>query len=233
VKKRIKVLFILALLSGVLCFGAVGALTAADKAAADDILGVYKNIETASAANTPPGYTVIVENKRFAEALKELPKDVLTGKGEPAVSINFKKGVGVKIVIKNVKNEYASLFSMYEDYVRFSGISKVQNPAEFKDMIDKNKIELQGEEKDFVVAKAWDPTKEQKDDSYALFYLDKTNWVIKKAVYFLDGVPYVEAANSYKNIGKWYVPYKIELKYKAENTSDVFLFKDYKFQESQ
>jgi hypothetical protein len=199
--------------------------------ASEDLLGVFKNIEDMSAKNTPTGYTVIIENKRFAEALKELPKDVLTGKGEPAVSVRFKKGEGVKIVILNVKNEYASLFSMYEDYLRFSGISKVQNPAEFKEIIDKGRVELQDGDKNFTVVKAWDPTKEEKDNNFALFYLDRSTWVIKKAVYYLDGVPYVEAENNYKEYGKYYLPNKIVLTYKKENSTDVFLFKNYKFQE--
>ena len=59
---------------------------------------------------------------------------------------------------------YAALFSMYEDYLRFSGISKVQNPAEFKEIIDKGKVELQNGDSVFVVMKAWDPTKEERDN---------------------------------------------------------------------
>jgi hypothetical protein len=218
-------------LTGALLMGALAGVFAAGGFASDDLAGVFKNIEEMSAKNTPAGYTVLVENKRFAEALKELPKDVLTGKGEPAVSVRFKKGEGVKIIILNVKSEYASLFSMYEDYLRFSGISKVQNPAEFKEIIDKGKVELQNGDKDFVVTKAWDPTKEEKDDNYALFYLDRSTWVIKKAVYYLDGVPYVEAENNYKEYGKYYLPNKIVLTYRKENSTDVFLFKNYKFQE--
>jgi hypothetical protein len=220
-----------ALLAHVLLLGVLAGVFAASGIASEDLLGVFKNIEEMSAKNTPPGYTVIVENKRFAEALKELPKDVLTGKGEPAVSVRFRRGEGVKIVILNVKSEYASLFSMYEDYLRFSGISKVQNPAEFKEIIDKGKVELQNGDSGFVVMKAWDPTREERDNNYALFYLDKSTWVIKKSVYFLDGAPYVEAVNSYKEYGKYYLPNKIVLTYKKENSTDVFLFKNYKFQE--
>jgi hypothetical protein len=215
----------------VLVIAVFAGLIAASAPASEDLLGVFNRIESSSAENTPTAYTVIVENKRFAEALKELPKDVLTGKGDPAVSVRFKKGDGVKIVILNVKSEYASLFSMYEDYLRFSGISKVQNPAEFKELIDKGRVELQNGDKDFIVIKAWDPTKEEKDDNFALFYLDRTTWVIKKAVYYLDGDSYVQADNSYKEFGRYYLPNKIVLTYKKENSTDVFLFKNYKFQD--
>lgn len=79
------------------------------------------------------------------------------------------------------------------------------------------------------MVKAWDPGKEEKDDNYAFFYLDNKEWVIKEAVYYLEGIPFVKAENSYKNYGKYYMPYKIVLTSLNENTSDVFLFKDYRF----
>jgi len=197
--------------------------------AQDKIRQIYDKIVEKSKANTPQAYTVTVENERFSEAMKELPQDILTGKGKPAVVIRFKKGEGFRVVIENIKQEYESLFSMYEDYFRFSGISKVQNPEEFKEIIDKGMVEYYGEKGEYVIVQAWDPEKEIKDDTYALFYLDKKNWVISKALYFLDGVPYVEAENSYREIGKYYMPFKIVLNYLNEGTSDVFLFKDYRF----
>jgi hypothetical protein len=178
---------------------------------------------------TPASYRVRVENKKFEEALQELPEEILTGEGEPSVAIHFYKGEGVKIVIENIDSDYATIFSYIEDYFKFSGISKVQNPVEFKEIIDSGKIELHQETEDCIVVKAWDPEKEELDDNYALFYLDKKKWVINKAVYYLDGEPFVRAENSYKSIGKYYMPYKIVLTSVNENTSDVFLFKDYTF----
>jgi len=190
---------------------------------------IYSNINEMSGKITPRSYRVRVENNKFDEALKELPQDILTGDGKPFVSIYFRKGEGVRIVIENVQSEYASLFSYIEDYVKFSGISKVQNPQEFKVMLDKDKIEYYREEKDFVIVKAWDPETEVKDDNYALFYLDKKNWVIKKAVYYVDGTQFVEAENSYKKFGQYYLPYKIVLTSLNDNSQDVFTLKDYTF----
>ena len=55
-------------------------------------------------------------------------------------------------------------------------------------------------------------------------------WIIKKAIYYVDGSPYVEAVNNYERIGKYYLPTKIELKtLTGEEGGDVFYFKDYKF----
>jgi hypothetical protein len=190
---------------------------------------IYKNIVAMSKKNTPPSYTVEVENSKFDEALEELPPDILTGKGTPKVKIKFSKGVGVKIIIENIKSEYASLFSMYEEYFKFSGISKVQNPDEFKQIIDSNKANFYEENEDYIVVQAWDPDSDVKDDNYALFSLDKNKWVIRKAVYYLDGTPFVQAENSYKFFDKYYMPYRIELSYLSEDSSDVFLFKDYVF----
>ncbi len=195
--------------------------------AVDKINEVYDSILNMSEKITPVSYSVRVKNKSFEEALQDLPKDVLTGK--PAVVVTFKKGVGVRIVIENIKSEYASLFSMYEDYLKFSGISKVQNPNEFKELIDRKKVSFLKEDADSVVVKAWDPEKEEKDNNYALFTLDKKKWVIHKAVYYLDGSPYVQVLNSYKSYGKYYLPYKIELKNLVDGTSDVFLFENYTF----
>jgi len=197
--------------------------------AADKIDEVYNSILSMSKKITPASYRVRVKNKTFEDALKDLPEDVLTGKGKPAVVVTFKKGVGVKIIIENIKSEYASLFSMYEDYLKFSGISKVQNPVEFKELIDRNKVSFVKEDPDSVVVQAWDPGKEEKDNNYALFTIDKKMWVILKAVYYLDGSPYVQVINSYKNFGKYYLPYKIELKNLVDGTSDLFLFEDYRF----
>ena len=190
---------------------------------------IYKNIVAMAKKNTPPSYTVEVENNKFDEALKELPEDILTGKGTPKVKIQFAKGVGVRIIIENIKSEYASLFSMYEEYFKFSGISKVQNPVEFKQIIDSNNAKFYEENEDFIVVQAWDPDSDIKDDNYALFSLDKKRWVIRKAVYYMDGTPFVQAENSYKFFGKYYMPYRIELIYLSEDSSDVFLFKDYDF----
>jgi len=195
----------------------------------DRIGKVYTNIKKMSEKRTPNSYKVKVDNKRFSEALKELPEDVLSGNKTPYVSIEFKKDSGVKIVIEDIKSEYTSLFSMYEDYFKFSGISKTQNPIEFKEIIDKNKVSFYKEEKDSIIVQAWDPEKEEKGDNYAFFYLDKEKWVIKKAVYYLDGKPYVKAENSYENYGKYYMPYKIVLTNLNDNTEDVFLFKEYRF----
>jgi len=193
------------------------------------ILQIYKNIVKMAEKTTPSSYTVEIENKKFKEALEELPEDILTGKGAPAVKIQFAKGEGVKIIIENIKSEYATLFSMYEEYFKFSGISKVQNPVEFKQIIDNNKADFYKENEEFVIVQAWDPGKKERDDNYALFSLDKKMWVIKKAVFYLDGTPFVQAENSYKSYGKYYLPYKIELKYLYENEADIFLFKDYHF----
>jgi len=193
------------------------------------IMEIFKNIDAMSKKHTPPSYKVRVENQKFSDALQELPKEILTGEGTPSVSIHFHKGEGIKIVIENIDSEYASIFSYIEDYFKFSGISKVQNPVEFKEFIDNDKVDFYKEEKDFVIVKAWDPENDVKDDNYALFYLDKKNWVIKKAVYYLDGIPFVQADNSYKSFGNYYMPYKIVLTSVNENTSDVFLFKDYQF----
>jgi hypothetical protein len=193
------------------------------------IMEVYKNIEAKSKVNTPNSYRVNVENEKFREALAELPEELLTGEGEPAVLVNFRKGDGVNITIENIDEEYASIFSYIEDYFKFSGISKVQNPVEFKEIIDNGKVELYKENEDSIVVKAWDPEKEEKDDNYALFYLEKRNWVITKARYFLDGNPFVEAENCYRKYGKYYMPYKIVLTSLNEESTDEFIFRDYKF----
>ena len=190
---------------------------------------IYNNIVKMAKKNTPVSYTVEVENKKFDEALDELPEDILTGKGTPKVKIQFSKGTGVKIIIENIKSEYTSLFSMYEEYFKFSGISKVQNPDEFKQIIDSNKACFYEENDEFIVVQAWDPESDEKDDNYALFSLDKSKWVIMKAVYYLDGTPFVQAENRYKFYGDYYMPYRIELMYLTEDSSDVFLFKDYSF----
>ncbi len=197
--------------------------------AADKISEVYNSVLSMSAKITPSSYRVRVKNKTFEDALQDLPEDILTGKGRPAVVVTFKKGEGVRIIIENIKSEYASMFSMYEDYLKFSGISKVQNPDEFKKLIDKKKISFLKEDADSVVLQAWDPEKEEKDNNYALFTLDKKKWVIHKAVYYLDGSPYVQVVNRYKSYRKYYLPYKIELKNLVDDTSDVFLFEDYAF----
>ncbi len=195
----------------------------------DDLDEIYNNIEKMAKKNTPASYTVELVNSKFDEALEELPEDILTGKGAPKVKIQFSKGVGVKIIIENIKSEYASLFSMYEEYFKFSGISKVQNPVEFKQIIDSNKASFYEENDEFIVIQAWDPESDVKDENYALFSLDKSKWVIMKAVYYLDGTPFVQAENSYKFFGNYYMPYRIELIYLTEDASDVFLFRDYNF----
>ncbi len=193
------------------------------------IMEVYKNIEAKSKVITPESYRVNVENEKFREALAELPEELLTGEGEPSVLVSFRKGEGVNITIENIDEEYASIFSYIEDYFKFSGISKVQNPVEFKEIIDKGKVELYKENEDSIVVKAWDPEKEEKDDNYALFYLEKRNWIITKAQYFLDGSPFVEAENCYRKYGKYYMPYKIVLTSLNEESADEFIFRDYQF----
>lgn len=190
---------------------------------------IYRHIEKMSRAQTPDSYTVIIENRSFEEALKELPEEILEGEGRPRVVVSFKKNTGVKILIENIKEEYTSLFSMYEEYFKFSGISKVQNPIELREIIDSNKISIHKVEPNIVVLQAWDPQKEENDDNYAFFYLDRKRWVISQAVYYLDGNPYVKAENSYKTFGKYYMPYKIVLTNLNDNSSDVFFFKDYQF----
>ena len=194
------------------------------------IVEIYNNIAKMSHTYTPEHYTVKVINKKFEEALKELPEDVLISGKNPYVLIDFTKGKGVRILIENIKDEYKSLFSMYEDYFKFSGISKVQNPMEFKEIIDQGVVKFYKEDKDYVVVQAWDPEKKDKKDDYALFYLDKKMWIIKKAIYYVDGTPYVEAINQYEKIGKYYLPTRIELKSLiGEGGGDVFYFKDYQF----
>ncbi len=198
-------------------------------AANEKIEDIYRNIVRYSKVQTPDYYTVKIENKSFEDALEELPKEILEGKGDPKVVIEFKRDEGVRILIENIKEEYRSLFSMYEEYFKFSGISKVQNPAELREIIDKDKIRVYKSGPDVLVLQAWDPASEEKDDNFAYFYLDRNRWVISEAVYYLDGNPYVKAQNSYKSFGKYYMPYKIVLTNMNDNTNDTFLFKDYKF----
>jgi hypothetical protein len=190
---------------------------------------IYQNITKSSDRITPDSYRVRVENESFNEALAELPEEIRTGKAEPAVMIYFEKGDGVKIVIENIRSEYASLFSMYEDYLKFSGISNVQNPKEFKEIIDQGKVKLHEEDGNTVILKAWDPEQEGRGDNYAFFTLNKSKWVIVKALYYLDGTPYVQAENKYKDIGKYYLPYEIVLMNLVDNSSEVFRFMEYQF----
>jgi hypothetical protein len=172
---------------------------------------------------------VRVENDSFNEALADLPEEIRTGEEEPAVMIYFEKGEGVRIVIENIHSEYASLFSMYEDYLKFSGISNVQNPLEFKKIIDQGKVQFYKEDSKNIILKAWDPEQEEKNDDYALFTLSKSKWVIEKALYYLDGTPYVQAENKYRDFGKYYLPYEIELMNLGDNSSEVFRFMEYQF----
>ena len=196
---------------------------------ASNMQEIYSKIEDASKRMTPQFYKVRIENESFNEALNELPEEIRTGEGAPAVMVYFKKGEGVRIVIENIQSEYASLFSMYEEYLKFSGISNVQNPVEFKEIIDKGKVQFYQEDKKHIIIKAWDPEKEGKDDDYALFTLNKNKWVIEEALYYLDGNPYVQAENKYKSFGKYYLPYEIELVNLIDNSSEVFRFVDYQF----
>ncbi len=190
---------------------------------------IYRNIADSSERITPKTYRVRVENDSFNEALAELPEEIRTSEADPAVMIYFKKGDGIRIVIENIRSEYASLFSMYEDYLKFSGISNVQNPKEFKEIIDLGKVQLYEEDAKNVILKAWDPEQEGKSDNYALFTLDKNKWVIEKALYYLDGTLYVQAENKYKDIGKYYLPYEIVLMNLVDNSSEVFRLMEYQF----
>jgi hypothetical protein len=222
-KRRIEVKKLLFLPALLLLFSCIYAFSD------ENIEDIYKQIVKMSKLHTPASYSVTVQNKSFDEALKELPEDILTGKGEPKVVIHFRKNEGVKIVIENIKDEYRSLFSMYEEYFKVSGISKVQNPVELREIIDKDKISVYKIDKDVVILKVWDPTKEQKNDDYAFFYLDRNNYEINQAIYYLDGSPYMKAENSYKKYGKYLMPDKIVLTNMTDNTNDVFYFKDYVF----
>jgi hypothetical protein len=197
---------------------------------ASDLDEVYRTITKMSSRNTPQSYKVRVQNDSFSEALADLPDEIRTGAGEPAVMVYFKKGEGVKILIENIKSEYASLFSMYEEYLKFSGISNVQNPSELKKIIDMDKLQLYREDKQAIILKAWDPEKTERDDSYALFTLSKDRWVIEKAVYYLDGTRYVQAENKYKVYGSYYLPYEIVLINVVDDSSEVFRFVDYRFE---
>jgi hypothetical protein len=208
-----------------LCMGLSWTVLAADEKMEE----IYNNIVKSSKVQTPNSYTVKIENKSFEDALKELPKEILEGKGDPKVVVEFKKNEGVRILIENIKEEYRSLFSMYEEYFKFSGISKVQNPIELRKIIDSGKIRVDKSGSDVIVLQAWDPAQEAKDDNFAYFYLDRKRWVILEAVYYLDGNPYVKAQNSYKTYGKYYMPYKIVLTNMNDNTTDTFFFKDYLF----
>ena len=122
-----------------------------------NIQEIYRKIVDSSERITPKSYRVRVENDSFSEALAELPEEIRTGEEEPAVMIYFEKGEGVRIVIENIRSEYASLFSMYEDYLKFSGISNVQNPMEFKEMIDQGKVQFYEEDNKNIILKVWEP----------------------------------------------------------------------------
>ena len=208
-----------------LCMGLSWTALAADETIED----IYRNIVRNSKVQTPDSYIVKIENKSFEDALEELPREILEGEGDPKVVIEFNKNEGVRILIENIKLEYRSLFSMYEEYFKFSGISKVQNPAELREIIDSDKIRVYKSEPELLILQAWDPASEKKDDNFAYFYLDRNHWVISEAVYYLDGNPYVKAQNSYKAFGKYYMPYKIVLTNMDDNTSDTFFFKEYRF----
>jgi hypothetical protein len=197
---------------------------------ASDILDIYQSVSIMSKKNTPQAYKVRVQNQSFSEALADLPAEIRTGNQDPAVMVYFKRGEGVKLVIENIKDEYASLFSMYEDYLKFSGIANVQNPKELKEIIDMGKVQFHQEDKGTVILKAWPPEKEERDDDYALFTLNKNKWVIVKAVYYLDGTPFVQAENRYKAYGGYYLPYEIVLKNLVEESSEIFRFVDYRFE---
>jgi hypothetical protein len=218
VRKRV----VAALVAVAICWIAQVGLSTEEK-----LESIYQSIVASSKKYTPDRYSVRIENKSLSESLKDLPEDILTG--TPRVVIHFQKGKGVSMLVENVKEEYTQLFSMYEEYLQSSGISKVQNPSEFKSIMDMGNVSIQGEKDDTVTLKVWDPKAEVHDDNYALFTLDKGKWVIREVVYYLEGDPVIKLQNAYQFYGKYYMPESIVMTNLKDKTTEVFRFKDYQF----
>lgn len=195
----------------------------------EKLQSIYQSILAASKKHTPETYSVRIKNGSLEDSLKELPEDILTGTGAPQVMLRFQKGKGVSMYIKNVKEEYAHLFSMYEEYLQSSGISKVQNPPEFKSIMDINRVAFQSEEKDTVILKVWDPKGEIEEGNYALFTLDKGKWVIRKVVYYLEDEPIIRLENDYKTYGSYYMPGQIVMTNLRDSSTEIFRFENYTF----
>lgn len=196
-------------------------------AAETKMRSLYRSIVSASERLVPEKYLVQVENEKFTDSLRDLPEEILTGK--PRVVVRFQKGAGVRMFIDNVKTEYANLFAMYERYLQLSGITKVQNPEEFKRIMDQNLVEIKTEDESTITIQAWDPETGERGDDYALFTLDKERWMIRKAVYCLDGNPFMRLDTTYEFYGGYYLPSRIDLISLAENETEVFRFKGYRF----
>jgi hypothetical protein len=221
-KKVLTVPFLIAL-----CTATLATLPPRRGAAETGMQKVYSAIVAASERLVPEEYLVQVENEQFAQSLRDLPEDILTG--EPSVVVKFRKGAGVKMFIDNVKSEYANLFAMYERYLQLSGITKVQNPEEFKRIMDQDLVVFRTEDESSITIQAWDPETGEKGDDYALFTLDKKRWMIRKAVYYLDGSPFMQLDTTYEFYGEYYLPMTIALKNLAEDETEVFRFKEYRF----
>jgi hypothetical protein len=221
-KRRFAAAALSMLLAAAVCILAPGA------APAETGLGsLYRSIVDASRRLVPERYRVRVENEKFTESLRDLPEEILTGR--PVVMVRFQKGAGVRMFIDNVKEEYANLFAMYERYLQLSGITKVQNPEEFKRIMDQGLVAVKTEDESSLTVQAWDPETGEKGDDYALFTLDKERWMIRKAVYYVDGSPFMRLDTTYRFHGEFYLPSTLELTSLADNQTEVFRFKDYRF----
>jgi hypothetical protein len=196
-------------------------------AAGSDLQQVYRSIQHTSRELVPEAYSVEVENEQFSRTLSDLPPEILTG--DPSVMVRFNKGEGVRMYIENVQSEYANLFDMYERYLQLSGITRVQNPEEFGELMDKGLLALQEENARTVVIQAWDPESEERGDDYALFTLGKDKWMIRKAMYYLDGRPFMELETTYDTYGEYVLPSRITLTSLPDNEKEVFRFRNYRF----
>lgn len=207
----------------------VAAVTQVAMPTQERLQNIYQSILRASRTHTPETYSVRIKNGSLEDSLKELPEDILTGTGDPQVILQFRKGEGVSMYIENVKEEYAHLFSMYEEYLQSSGISKVQNPPEFKSIMEKDRVAFQSEKADSVILKVWDPKGEIEEGNYALFTLDKGRWVIRQVVYYLEDEPIIRLENDYRSYGSYYMPEQIVMTNLRDSSTEIFRFENYKF----
>ena len=83
---------------------------------------IFENLKEAWDKKTPTHLSAVVSSKLINAQLKRIPKDKITFGKKPYVQFIFKKGLGFRILIKNVDQYYEHMLSLYEEMISKSGL---------------------------------------------------------------------------------------------------------------
>ncbi len=165
---------------------------------------IYSNIQTALDQRIPESFKAKITSPLVDAQFKQIPKDKITFGTQPYAELIFRKGVGVRLMVRNVDDYFSRLLSIYEEMLGQAGFMLTQGKTrDFATFNKKYELSFSTNNGTETVLKIKE--RDALPGDYGLYYFD-SDWNLTHSDYFEANVMKAQLKMKMEIQGKYFLP---------------------------